>query len=192
MMIFPNGGSLRHPAFFLVILMAWLLSGCVTSAPQERWAPVTRHDGNQVHVVVWADETLPAIASWYTGSSDNAEVLANANPTLNPVSLRKGDQVFIPPRLLKTRGSMSRAFLDTFSVVPVTAMKTSSGSLNVKTPRIIVPVPYKAKKGADAEALVDAQGDMAGSAPPAASESFASPDAERVEEDEDIHLFGPK
>ena len=48
-------------------------------------------------------EKLADIARWYTGNSANRNLLAKANPDLNPDHLTKGDEVYIPKKLLKTR-----------------------------------------------------------------------------------------
>jgi hypothetical protein len=130
----------------LVAVVALSLWGCVTSNPDERWKPVVRHNGNQVHIVKWQDETLPAISRWYTGSIDHAETIANANPTLNPAAVQVGDRVFIPQNLLKTKGEMSRSFLDTFLSIPAPAIKDMSGVAVSTTPLIIRPRIHKKKK----------------------------------------------
>jgi len=49
------------------------------------------------------DEKLKDIARWYTGNSANRKLLARANPDLNPHHLKKGNEVYIPQKLLKTR-----------------------------------------------------------------------------------------
>lgn len=132
----------------LVLISAVALSlwGCATSNPDERWKPVVRHNGNQVHIVKWQDETLPAISRWYTGSTDHAETIANANPTLNPTAVQVGDRVFIPQNLLKTKGEMSRLFLDTFLSTPAPTTKDVSGVEVSTTPLIIKPKIHKKKK----------------------------------------------
>jgi hypothetical protein len=49
------------------------------------------------------NENLKDIAQWYTGDSANRNLLARANPDLNADHLKKGNEVYIPPNLLKTR-----------------------------------------------------------------------------------------
>ncbi len=49
------------------------------------------------------NEKLEDIATWYTGNSANRKRLARANPDLNPDHLKKGNEVYIPIKLLKTR-----------------------------------------------------------------------------------------
>lgn len=49
------------------------------------------------------NEKLADIARWYTGNSANRKLLARANPDLNPHRLKKGNEVYIPKKLLKTR-----------------------------------------------------------------------------------------
>jgi hypothetical protein len=52
------------------------------------------------------NEKLEDIAGWYTGNSANRNQLANANPDLNPNHLVKGNEVYIPKKLLNTRQLM--------------------------------------------------------------------------------------
>jgi hypothetical protein len=163
----------------VVVLFLLTAGGCTTSSPDERWEPVVRHDDNQVHVVQWPDETLSAIASWYTGSSDNVDALANANPTLDSTRMQKGDQVFIPQNLLKTRAAMSRDFLNTFLSSSVVTVKTGSVPAPKKTVRILTPIPYKKKKDVE---------------PVQKSEVDPVPEQEKPvrEKDVDWYLFGPR
>jgi hypothetical protein len=48
------------------------------------------------------NEKLEDIAKLYTGNPANRKLLARANPDLNPDHLKKGNEVYIPPKLLKT------------------------------------------------------------------------------------------
>lgn len=49
------------------------------------------------------NEKLTDIARWYTGNSANRNLLARANPDLNPNHLIRGNEVYIPKKLLKIR-----------------------------------------------------------------------------------------
>jgi len=55
------------------------------------------------------NEKLKDIAQWYTGNSANRRLLARANPDLNPDQLKKGNEVYIPKNLLKTRAPITAA-----------------------------------------------------------------------------------
>jgi LysM repeat protein len=48
-------------------------------------------------------ERLSEIAGWFTGDSKNWKSIARANPDLDPESLLIGNEIYIPPKLLKTR-----------------------------------------------------------------------------------------
>ena len=48
------------------------------------------------------------IAGWYTGNAANWEVIARANPKINPNRLKAGNEIFIPSKLLKTRQPISK------------------------------------------------------------------------------------
>jgi hypothetical protein len=52
------------------------------------------------------NEKLTDIARWYTGNSANRDLLARANPDLNPNHLTRGNEVYIPKKLLKSRQSI--------------------------------------------------------------------------------------
>ena len=56
-----------------------------------------------VYKVKKDQEKLADIARWYTGDSANRTLLARANPDLNPDDLKKGNEVFIPKKLLIAR-----------------------------------------------------------------------------------------
>ena len=49
------------------------------------------------------NEKLEDIARWYTGNPANRKLLAKANPDLDPVRLKAGNEVYIPQNLLKNR-----------------------------------------------------------------------------------------
>ena len=49
------------------------------------------------------NEKLTDVARWYTGNSANRNLLARANPDLNPDHLIRGNEVYIPKKLLKIR-----------------------------------------------------------------------------------------
>lgn len=177
------GFSSRHSLFFgqilVITLLALILSSCATSSSTKQWEPVVHHDDNHVHVVQWPDETLSAIANWYTGSSDNMGVLASANPTLDPVRMQKGDQVFIPQNVLKTRAAMSKDFLNTFLLSSAVIVKTSGGAAQKKTVRVLVPTPYKKKKNVESVQMSEV-------------DAVPVPEEPVQEKDVDWHLFGPR
>jgi hypothetical protein len=59
--------------------------------------------GYFAHTVKRPGERLTEIAGWYTGHSKNWQIIARANPDLDPESLRVGNKIYIPSKLLKTR-----------------------------------------------------------------------------------------
>ena len=60
------------------------------------------------HTVKQDGEKMEMIAGWYTGNAANWEVIARANPRINPNRLKAGNEIFIPPKLLKTRQPISK------------------------------------------------------------------------------------
>jgi hypothetical protein len=55
------------------------------------------------------NEKLEDIARWYTGNPANRKLLAKANPDLDPVRLKAGNEVYIPQNLLKNRQPLPEA-----------------------------------------------------------------------------------
>ncbi len=70
------------------------------------------------HDVRFEGETLSIIARWYTGSMKNWQLLAEANPDINPHILRLDMRIRIPQELLKTRDPMPETYLDQFYKKP--------------------------------------------------------------------------
>lgn len=170
----------------VLLVVSVLVCGCVTTTSSNRWQPVARHEGNKVHVVKWPDETLSAIASWYTGSRDQVATIVNANPTLDPTHLQQGERIFIPQSILKTRGDMSRPFLDVFLSPPAPAVKTSSGVSMPTDPRVIVPRVYKKEK--KEEGVVGS----AVSPPEKREHKIETAPVPAAEEESGLYLFGPR
>ncbi len=101
----------------ITLLACFFLSfGCSALKNQNkpRWRPVSQKKKVVVHNVRWDDETCKMIAVWYTGKKENVEKVLDANPALNPEHLFKGDTVYIPGNLLRTRKEMSRKFVESF------------------------------------------------------------------------------
>jgi hypothetical protein len=69
--------------------------------PQREAARYTA--GFFAHTVQQDGEKIKMIASWYTGDAANWEIIARANPKLQPHALAAGNEIFIPSKLLKTR-----------------------------------------------------------------------------------------
>jgi type II secretory pathway predicted ATPase ExeA len=63
------------------------------------------------HKVKWPQETLYAIALWYTGSGQHWRQIAAANPAIAPDQIHIGNAIAIPLSLIKTRMPMPSDFL---------------------------------------------------------------------------------
>jgi hypothetical protein len=74
-----------------------------------------------LHEVRWPEESLAAIARWYTGNEGNARILAKVTPNLRTNDLRKGDVVFIPQELSRRTDPMTRSYARRYgqSITPV-------------------------------------------------------------------------
>ncbi len=93
----------------------FLLAGCVASGPpEERWKPTKARQKFVVHIVKWKGETLPMIAAWYTGNSQNWKKLAQANPNIVAKHLVRGDRIFLGHTLVKERSPMPKRYLNQF------------------------------------------------------------------------------
>lgn len=105
----------------LLICMAlvWIVSGCThrETIPESKSEifPVKAQEALKPaeieHTVQWSGECLSLIAKWYTGNSSNWKTIAEANPELNPNSIRIGQKILIPKALAKTQEPMPRSFL---------------------------------------------------------------------------------
>lgn len=84
-----------------VILIPTALLKTHVALPEKVAAKYTA--GYFSYTVKKNNESLKDIAQWYTGNSANRNLLAGANPDLNPDHLKKGNEVYIPQNLLKTR-----------------------------------------------------------------------------------------
>lgn len=74
------------------------------------------------------DEKLADIAKWYTGSSSNRKRIAIANPDLNPNHLKRGNEVYIPQKLLVTRAPIKAS-------PPAATLTTTTAGTPVVKPR---------------------------------------------------------
>ena len=63
-----------------------------------------------VYHTQWSYETLPGIAEWFTGDTENWKTLAVANPKLKPKHIAAGAEVLIPARLVKKKTLPTEAF----------------------------------------------------------------------------------
>ena len=101
------------------IALLWISSGCShrETIPESKSeiSPVEAKEAPKpaeiVHTVQWSGEYLSLIAKWYTGSSSNWRTIAEANPELNPNSIRIGQKILVPKTLAKTEDPMPRSFL---------------------------------------------------------------------------------
>jgi hypothetical protein len=73
-----------------------------------------------VHTVRYQGETVSIIAAWYLGDKMRFDVLAAANPEINPALVRLGMRIKIPENLAKTREPMPKEFVDGFYKRPPT------------------------------------------------------------------------
>jgi hypothetical protein len=73
-----------------------------------------------VHTVRYQGETVSIIAAWYLGDKMRFDVLAAANPEINPALVRVGMRIKIPESMVKTREPMPKEFVDTFYKRPPT------------------------------------------------------------------------
>lgn len=90
-----------------------------TSVPRQlQRTPAPKDQTYFVHTVQWRGESLSIIAAWYTGTIQNWETLASANPHLNPDRIFPGDKIYIPEYMLKTRKPMPEEFVASFLPKP--------------------------------------------------------------------------
>ena len=119
-MIVTTRQSLLNTLLICTALL-WISSGCThrETIPEPKFAEIE-------HTVQWSGEYLSLIAKWYTGSSSNWKTIAEANPELNPNSIRIGQKILIPKTLAKTEDPMPRSFLPSSPSNKVRAKSPSS------------------------------------------------------------------
>ena len=130
--------SLLH-TLLVGMALVWIFSGCThrETIPESKSeiSPVEAKEAPKpaeiVHTVQWSGEYLSLIAKWYTGSGSNWRTLAEANPELNPNSIRIGQKIFIPKTLAKTEEPMPSSFLS----------PSPSNNGRAKSPSSDQPVP---------------------------------------------------
>lgn len=71
-----------------------------------------------LHEVRWPEETLGAIARWYTGNLRNARILERITPNLRADDLRRGDMVFVPLELTRRNTPLTRSYARRHGKVP--------------------------------------------------------------------------
>jgi len=109
----------------LVVLIAAGLTGCAALKPEvgpintRNELPPRKVEMQRItyrgvpcflHEVRWPEESLIVIARWYTGSENNARILAKVTPNLREKDLRKGDVVFIPLELSRRSDPLPRSY----------------------------------------------------------------------------------
>lgn len=108
----------RKAGMLLLVFVAVVLmcNGCNTAGTSKtEWkpaGPVSRPPC--IHTVKYPGETLRIISKWYTGDINNWEALADANPGIDYENMIKGNRIFIPENLLKTRDPLTEEFIASY------------------------------------------------------------------------------
>jgi hypothetical protein len=92
-----------------------------------------------VHTIRYQGETISIIAAWYLGDKMRFDVLATANPDINPALVRVGMRVKIPESMAKTREPMPKEFVDGFYKRPPTEKSPPPGRPKEEEPVPIGP-----------------------------------------------------
>jgi hypothetical protein len=80
-----------------------------------------------VHRVQYPGETVSIIAAWYLGDKMRFDVLAAANPEINPKLVKAGMSIRIPENMMKTHEPMPKDFVDSFYGRSKKGVPTASG-----------------------------------------------------------------
>ena len=72
--------------------------------------PYSKNSSYLVYHTQWSYETLPGIAEWFTGDSENWKKLASANPELKPKHIPVDEPILIPAKLVKRKILPTKAF----------------------------------------------------------------------------------
>ena len=72
--------------------------------------PYAQNSKYVVYRTQWSYETLPGIAEWFTGDSENWKQLAQANPKLKPKRIPANAAILIPVKLVQKKTPPTEAF----------------------------------------------------------------------------------
>ncbi|MDX1706983.1 MAG: LysM peptidoglycan-binding domain-containing protein [Desulfobacterales bacterium] len=78
--------------------------------------PYSKDSNYLVYRTQWPYETLPGIAEWFTGDSENWKKLAAANPKLKPKHIPANQPVLIPAKLVKKKTRPTETFAARYRV----------------------------------------------------------------------------
>jgi hypothetical protein len=92
-----------------------------------------------VHTVKFSGETVSIIAAWYLGDKMRFDVLAVANPEINPTLIKAGMKIKVPENLMKTREAMPKEFVDGFYGRPRKEKASPSEPPKEQEPELIGP-----------------------------------------------------
>jgi hypothetical protein len=98
---------------------------------QEQAREASQASDVYVHTVRWPGESFAVIAKWYSGDSKNWKIIADANPDINPRTIKLGDKIQIPGNILKTRDPMPKS-----CVVPPTRPASHRGQTGEPDPKM--------------------------------------------------------
>jgi hypothetical protein len=155
-----ESGSCRIvPLFAAVLALVAMLAACAstpatTEAPAQVPAapapapakPVVPEGTTYVmHKVQYPGETVSIIAAWYLGDKMRFDVLAAANPGINPTLIKVGMTIRIPESMMKTRDPMPREFVDNFYGGPKGGRTPSPEPAKEDEPQLIGPKESPAK-----------------------------------------------
>jgi hypothetical protein len=91
----------------------WLTMEAKFSSDDDETSALEPYSQNSTYVVYrtrWSYETLPGIAEWFTGDSENWKRLSQANPKLNPKRIPAKEPILIPAKLVKKKTAPTEAF----------------------------------------------------------------------------------
>jgi hypothetical protein len=164
--------------------LIWVVTaiGCTTTSGirKDVWPPLQPRNTVFYHTVAYRNETMPIVAAWYTGSGDNAKLLAEANPKIDAKDLKVGDHVFISLDLLKSREPLTQEFITDY-------LKKLEQEKEPAQP-VVQPAPPPAKKKTTPKKRRPSRKKKY----PAGKPSPKTPPKKAAEEEDELELFGPK
>jgi LysM repeat protein len=149
----------------LVLVVTIMMAGCATFSEQleklrgggkalhketeeEPSTPQGTGDPKQplffVHTVRWRGESLSIISKWYTGSIDQWNAIAKANPAIDPNRIYAGTKIRIPKTIMTNEKPIPQEFVSSF--YSETTKGPSNGRSTAPTkdsnPKLIGPKSY--------------------------------------------------
>jgi hypothetical protein len=101
----PEARYLTLTGLICGVFVALMLVSCTPTQEPLPPPPADEQSAAEdvIHVIHYQGETLGIISKWYTGKTENWNLLLGANPGLQPTRMRLGQSIHVPGQLVVNR-----------------------------------------------------------------------------------------